>query len=88
MIENALIDLALLETDRLESGHQVLVPYSSCLFLAIDVPEYFEDMCSLLCPWYFESLWDLHVQVICFSLSLSVGHDKVNLLHVPVVDDR
>jgi len=82
--EDTFFQLALVEANKLELAHQVLVPNMTCLLLAIDVLVDLEYIVSI--SFYHKTLWDFHVH-IPFDWGLHVGHDKVDLLGMPALDD-
>ncbi len=68
----------------MELAHQVFVPDATCLLLSVDVLVDLEDIVSI--SLHLKTLWDFHVHVP-FDLGLGVGHDKVDLLGMPALDD-
>ena len=88
MVEDALVNCALLETDFLKFSNQVLVPHSTHLLLSINIAQDFQDVCPFLSFKQVLSLWYLHVQCVRLCISLYVGHDEINLACVPTLDDR
>ena len=80
--EDTLVGGALGETNRLEAMNQVLVPNSTCLFLAVDVLVQLKDVLAWAGTVDFETLWDFHVQ-IDFDVGLRVRLDVVDLATEP-----
>ena len=62
----------------------MFVSDSACLLLSIDVLVDFKDIIAVTSDY--KSLWNLHVHV-SFNWSLGKGHDKVNLLGMPALDN-
>ena len=62
----------------------MLVLDSTCLLLAVNVFVDLQVIVSI--SLYLEAFWDFHVHVL-FDWGLGVGHNKVDLLGVPTLDD-
>jgi hypothetical protein len=84
--EDALVDFGLFEANGLQSLNKMLVPYSSSLFLTIEVFEKFELMHFSIAIFCFNSHRQFNVHVK-FNVCLGVCQDKVNLMGVPVVEN-
>jgi hypothetical protein len=84
--EDALINFGLFEADGLQSLDKILVPYSSSLFLTIEVFEKFEHMCFSIAVFCFNSHRQFHIHVE-FDVCLGVCQDKINLMGVPIVEN-
>jgi hypothetical protein len=83
--EDALVNFVLFKADGLQSLDKMLVPYSSSLFLTVEVFEKFEHMCFSIAIFCFNSRqFHIHVE---FDVCLGVCQDKMNLTGVPIVDN-
>jgi hypothetical protein len=82
--EDALVDFGLFKANGLQSLDNILVPYLSCLLLAIEVFEEFEYMCLTIAVFCFYTHRQFHIHVK-FDVCLGVCHNKVNLMGVPFV---
>ena len=85
LVKYAFVDDGLLESNFLKLGAQVLIPHTSCLFLAVRVLLDLEDVFTPLCPFHLKPLRDLHVYV-SVDWSLSEGEDVIKFLGVPAVN--
>jgi hypothetical protein len=85
--EDTLINFGLFEANGLQSLDKMLVPYSSSLFLTKEVFEKFEHIGFSIAIFCFNSHMQLYIYVE-FDVCLGVCQDKINLMGVPVVENR